>query len=520
MPNQVIKKIKSSGMLGPIAALTVALFGGWSGAVMGWLLGTAAGFRSTQGKIIASPKMGAQIGAYAGLNLGVWFLVASLMEGLVIRPLSGQSPTNLLMPLLSGVVALGAATLAASLMAGLQGIPPGKKRRANQINLCFVALLFPFADAVAQTNWIATIIQILIFVMLALGLNITVGFAGLLDLGYAAFFAIGAYTTGLLSSPQLDLEWNFWLVLPIAAAVAALAGLILGTPTLRLRGDYLAIVTLGFGQIVPVLFRNLIAVRIDEPISKMMAAVFNRPELAICLVGCDRPLNLTGGEAGINPIGRPSLPILGEFQSSNYLPWYYLILVLVVLAYFAIGRLRNSRLGRSWAAIREDQLAASAMGINLVNTKLLAFAMGATFSGFAGAFYAAYISAIFPSVFDFSISVIILCMVILGGLGNMTGVILGATIIMAADRLYLPQLAQILKGFLNTAVLPNIANPQFRDFLAVSLDPLQMRLFLFGLTLVIMMIVRPEGLVPDATHKAEMHSSDAEAKKAIASAEG
>ncbi|GAB4287969.1 MAG: hypothetical protein Fur0025_21920 [Oscillatoriaceae cyanobacterium] len=520
MPNQVIKKIKSSGILGPIAALTVALFGGWSGAVMGLLLGTAAGFRSTQGKIIATPKMGAQIGAAAGLSLGVWFLVASLIEGLVIRPLSGQSPTNLLMSLLSGVVALAVTTLAASLMAALQGIPQAKRRRANQVNLCFLAILFPFADAVAQTSWIATIIQILIFVMLALGLNITVGFAGLLDLGYAAFFAIGAYTTGLLSSPQLDLEWNFWLVLPIAAAVAALAGLILGTPTLRLRGDYLAIVTLGFGQIVPILFRNLIAVRIDEPISKIIAAVFNRPELAICLVGCDSPVNLTGGEAGINPIGRPSLPILGEFQSSNYLPWYYLIMLLVVGAYFAIGRLRNSRLGRSWAAIREDQLAASAMGINLVNTKLLAFAMGATFSGFAGAFYAAYISAIFPSVFDFSISVIILCMVILGGLGNMTGVILGATIIMAADRLYLPQLAQILKGFLNTAVLPNIANPQFRDFLAVSLDPLQMRLFLFGLTLVIMMIVRPEGLVPDATHKGEMHSSQAEVKKSIASAEG
>jgi branched-chain amino acid transport system permease protein len=162
-------------------------------------------------------------------------------------------------------------------------------------------------------------------------------------------------------------------------------------------------------------------------------------------------------------------------------------------------------LGRSWAAIREDELAASAMGINLVRTKLLAFAMGATFSGFAGSFYAAYISAIFPSVFDFSVSVIILCMVILGGLGNMTGVILGAIIIMAADRLYLPQIAQVLKSFLNTSVLPNISNPQLRDFVATSIDPIQMRLFLFGLTLVIMMIVRPEGLVPDAMHQAELH---------------
>jgi branched-chain amino acid transport system permease protein len=145
------------------------------------------------------------------------------------------------------------------------------------------------------------------------------------------------------------------------------------------------------------------------------------------------------------------------------------------------------------------------MGINLVKTKLLAFAMGATFSGFGGAFYAAYISAIFPSVFDFSVSVIILCMVILGGLGNMTGVILGGIIIMSADRLYLPQLAQVLKSFLNSSVLPNIGNPQLRDFVATSIDPIQMRLFLFGLTLVIMMIVRPEGLVPDAMHQAELH---------------
>jgi branched-chain amino acid transport system permease protein len=280
---------------------------------------------------------------------------------------------------------------------------------------------------------------------------------------------------------------------------------ILGTPTLRLRGDYLAIVTLGFGEIIPVVFRNLTEVRINEPISAIFASLLGRPEMVICLVGCDRPINLTGGEAGINPIGRPVLPVIGTFESSNYLPWYYLILLLVVFAYFMISRLRDSRLGRSWAAIREDELAASAMGINLVKTKLLAFAMGATFSGFGGAFYAAYISAIFPSVFDFSVSVIILCMVILGGLGNMTGVILGGIIIMSADRLYLPQLAQVLKSFLNSSVLPNIGNPQLKDFVATSIDPIQMRLFLFGLTLVIMMIVRPEGLVPDAMHQAELH---------------
>jgi branched-chain amino acid transport system permease protein len=287
---------------------------------------------------------------------------------------------------------------------------------------------------------------------------------------------------------------------------------------LRLRGDYLAIVTLGFGEIVPVVFRNLTGVRIEEPISKILGSLVGHPEWAICLVGCDRPLNLTGGEAGINPIGRPTLPFIGTFDASDYLPWYYLILLLVVFSYFMISRLKDSRLGRAWTAIREDELAASAMGINLVQTKLLAFAMGATFSGFAGAFYAANISAIFPSVFDFSVSVIILCMVILGGLGNMTGVILGGIIIMSADRLYLPQLAQVLKSFLNTSVLPNIGNPPLRDFIATSIDPIQMRLFLFGLTLVVMMIVRPEGLVPDALHRAELHSEDEALKESLADA--
>jgi branched-chain amino acid transport system permease protein len=505
MAQQVIKVIKSSWVLGAIATLTIILFGGWSGTVIGWLLGTGAGFMACQGKRIPSPKVGARIGANAGLILGIWLFVASLLEGLVIRPLSGQSSLGLFQILPSGILALLVSTLAGGVIGSLQALPSPRRQQATLVTLAFILIIFPFVDQVAQTSWVATAIEILIYVILALGLNITVGYAGLLDLGYAAFFAIGAYTTGLLSSSQLNIAWNFWLVLPIAAVVAAIAGVILGAPTLRLRGDYLAIVTLGFGEIVPVIFRNLTEVRIDEPISKMFGSLFGHPEWGICLLGCDRPLNLTNGEAGINPIGRPNLPFVGTFESSNYLPWYYLILALVVFSYFMIDRLRDSRLGRSWAAIREDELAASAMGINLVKSKLLAFAMGATFSGFGGAFYAAYISAIFPTVFDFSVSVIILCMVILGGLGNMTGVILGGIIIMAADRLYLPQLAKVLKGFLSTSVLPNIPSPQLQDFIATSLDPTQMRLFLFGLTLVIMMIVRPEGLVPDATHQAELH---------------
>lgn len=514
MQNQVIKAIKSSGILGVIATLTVLIFGGYSGTLISWLLGTAVGFLKTRGQKIFNPKEGASIGARAGLGIGICSFCGTLLEGWLIRPISGQQAVGFI-PLLAGFLAFIVAILAGGVMGAAQGIPGARKQQATLLTFAFILVFFPFADLLLQTKWIDTTIQILFFAMMALGLNITVGFAGLLDLGYVAFFTIGAYTTGLLSSPHLGINLNFWLVLPIAALVAAFFGLILGTPTLRLRGDYLAIVTLGFGQIVPVLFRNLTEVRIEEPISKIFAIIAGKPEMTICLIGCERPLNLTGGEAGINPIGRPYLPIIGTFNSTNYLPWYYLILLLVVFTYFAIARLRDSRLGRSWAAIREDELAASAMGINLVKTKLLAFAMGASFAGLAGAFYAAYISVIFPGTFDFAISVIILCMVILGGLGNMTGVILGSIIIMAADRLYLPQLAKVLKGFLNTSVLPFINDPALKDFIAVSLDPLQMRLFLFGLTLVIMMIVRPEGLVPDAMHQAEMHPNDEAIKNSL-----
>ncbi|MDX2100707.1 MAG: hypothetical protein SFW36_23245 [Leptolyngbyaceae cyanobacterium bins.59] len=510
MVKGLLKALPTGSGLGAIAALTVVLFGGWSGAVIGWLLGAGAGFLACGGRRIPNLQAGALQGGKSGAIVGLWILVGNLLGKFVIRPLAGLSSEGIPQILLYGGVGLGVATLAGASLGALQGMNRAHRPVATRLFMALSLLLFPLADQLAQTRWIAASIQIMIFIMLALGLNIVVGFAGLLDLGYAAFFAIGAYTTGLLSSPQLGIQGNFWLVIWAAAAVAALAGTVLGSATLPLRGDYLAIVTLGFGEIIPVVFRNLTNVQLYEPISKLVADFTGNPTLALCLLGCDKPLNLTGGEAGINPIGRPSLPIVGTFQPTNDLPWYYLILTLLVLAYFVINRLRDSRLGRAWTALREDELAASAMGINIVRTKLLAFAMGATFSGFAGSFYAAYISAIFPSVFDFSVSVIILCMVILGGLGNMTGVILGGLIIMGADRLYLPQLAQLLKGILNTSIFPNVASPQWRDFLATTIDPLQMRLFLFGLTLVIMMIVRPEGIIPDSVHRAELHHAENE----------
>ncbi len=508
---------KSGNILGILAAITVLLFGGWSGALVGWLVGVGAGVMACQGKRVPVPKVGARLGTRAGLVLGVWILVASLIEGLILRSASGRPTPGVIQALIFGIVGLVVATVAGGITGWLQGL--GKNRQKATLGLLALILItFPFLDQAAQTNWIEQVITILIFALLALGLNIVVGYAGLLDLGYAAFFAIGAYTTGLLSSPFLGVEWNFWIVIWIAAAVAAVAGVILGSPTLPLRGDYLAIVTLGFGEIVPIVFRNLTSVQIYEPISKTIGGLIGRPEMAICLLGCEKAINLTGGEAGINPIGRPSLPFVGTFQAGQFLPWYYLILSLVVGSTFMISRLRGSRLGRAWTAIREDELAASAMGINLVRTKLLAFAMGATFSGFAGAFYGAYISAIFPSVFGFDVSVIILCMVILGGLGSIPGVLLGCLLITSADRLFLPQLAQVLKGLLNTSVLPNIGNPALKDFLAVSVDPIQMRLFLFGLTLVIMMIIRPEGLVPSAERQAELHSDEGALNESLADA--
>ena len=511
------KATTSGNILGAIAALTVLLFGGWSGAFIGWLLGVGAGLMAAQGKRTLAPKVGIRLGSNAGLALGIWIFVASLIQGFLLLPATGQPSPGLVPVLLQGVVGSVVATAAGWLTGWMQGL--GKNRqRATLALLTVVLITFPLVDQVAQTSWIATVIQILIFALLALGLNIVVGYAGLLDLGYAAFFAIGAYTTGFLSSPQLNIAWNFWIVIWIAAAVAAVAGVILGSPTLPLRGDYLAIVTLGFGEIVPVVFRNLTSLQVYEPISKIFADLAGHPERAICLIGCTTPFNLTGGEAGINPIGRPSLPGIGSFQTGQYLPWYYLVLALVVFSAFMISRLRDSRLGRAWTAIREDELAASAMGINLVRTKLLAFAMGATFSGFAGAFYGSYISAIFPSVFDFSVSVIILCMVILGGLGNITGVLLGCIIIMSADRLYLPQLAQVLKSLLSTSVIPNVGNPAFKEFLTTSVDPIQMRLFLFGLTLVVMMIIRPEGLVPSAERQAELQSDDQASNESLADA--
>src|SRR5512136_776625 len=344
-------------------------------------------------------------------------------------------------------------------------------------------LIFPLVDKTFKWGIVNDVTDVLVLVILALGLNIVVGYAGLLDLGYAAFFAIGAYTTGVLTWPAHHLEWNFWIVIWAAVIVAAFFGIVIGTPTLRLRGDYLAIVTLAFGEIVPVVIRNLGSLTIQ--------------------IGPWRLLdkwNLTNGVQGLNPVGRPWI---GNFEFGfDPLPWYFLILLIGALVVFTNVRLQNSRLGRAWMALREDETAADAIGVDPIKTKLLAFALGASFSGFAGAFYAAKLQAIFPELFKFNLSIMILCMVILGGMGNIKGVIIGGMLLQLFDRVILAQATNLTH---QVGQLLNIA--------ALTTADLSLwRWFFFGLALVVIMVLRPEGLFPSAARRAEFRTADEESK--------
>ncbi len=348
-------------------------------------------------------------------------------------------------------------------------------------------LAYPFLDEYLRFRKITDVIPIIVYIILALGLNVVVGYAGLLDLGYAAFFAIGAYVAAFMTSPlsrfnQPAMHWwsNFWIALVVAFFVAIIAGMVLGAPTLRLRGDYLAIVTLGFGEIVPVVFRNSEYWTYGE---KGLSAI-GKPIIDIPFLGIHY-------ELGAEPVFA-----LGDW--SKQLPWYYLLLIVGALSIFALRRLQDSRVGRAWMAMREDEIAAAAMGINLVTTKLSAFGMGASFSGVAGAVFGAYIGSIFPSQFEFSLSVILLCAVILGGMGNIWGVILGGFIIQIFDRILAPEL---------TKTLVQVGQATHNDFLA-SIQLSNWRYFIFGAALVIMMLVRPEGLIPSGRRKAELHAAE------------
>jgi branched-chain amino acid transport system permease protein len=346
---------------------------------------------------------------------------------------------------------------------------PLSHRLRTGFSAALVAVLlvaYPFADQALGTGTLYAFTDAMIYVLLALGLNIVVGFAGLLDLGYAAFFAIGAYTMGLFNSPLMGFEWGFWKVIWLSAVVSAVFGVAIGVPTLRVRGDYLAIITLAFGEIIPVAIRNLGDITIE--------------------IGKWRPvyrLNLTGGENGINPIGQPYLPGV-PFETSP-IPWYFLILIIGAMSVWAMNRLHQSRLGRAWMAIREDETAAACMGVDPVKSKLLAFALGATFSGFAGSVYAAKLQAITPGAFEFNVSIMLLCMVILGGMGSIRGVIAGGIVITLFDRILLAQLTQWVRALGSALGIDALTTVDFTVW----------RWFFFGFGLVVMMILKPGGLI-------------------------
>jgi len=349
-------------------------------------------------------------------------------------------------------------------------------RRAKWLGLVLsgIALaVLPFVlDASVGRTWVRVIDLALLYTMLALGLNIVVGFAGLLDLGYIAFYAVGAYTYALLASPHFGLHLPWWVLLPAGAVLAAFFGVVLGAPTLRLRGDYLAIVTLGFGEIIRIFLNNLNA-----------------------------PINITNGPQGVNLIDPINIAgvsfgrtdsLLGISFPGTHLH-YYLFLVLAVLVMFVCIRLEDSRLGRAWVAIREDEIAALAMGINTRNVKLLAFAMGATFGGVAGGLFSSLQGFVSPESFVVWESITVLCMVVLGGMGHVAGVVLGA--------LMLATLPELLR---HTA-----APMQQQLFGKVILDPESLRMLLFGLALILVMLLRPAGLWPSPTRRRELTSARA-----------
>ncbi|WP_305823230.1 ABC transporter permease subunit [Massilia brevitalea] len=368
------------------------------------------------------------------------------------------------------------------------------KARINMALLLALMIAFPFFASQYGNSWVRIIDLALLYIMLALGLNIVVGFAGLLDLGYIAFFAVGAYLTGLFASPQFaalleSLVYNYpvlgewlvtlfgeeirqngihlsvWAIVPLAALVAAFFGALLGAPTLKLRGDYLAIVTLGFGEIIRIFMNNLID-----------------------------PINFTNGPQGINMVdpirifgvslageaGSQSTVFIGGYGMPSVNAYYFLFLGLCIATIFITSRLQHSRLGRAWVAIREDEIAAKAMGINTRNVKLLAFSMGASFGGVAGAMFAAFQGFVSPESFSLTESIAVLAMVVLGGIGHIPGVVLGGVLLAA--------LPEILRHVVEPA--------QIALFGEKLVEAEVLRQALYGLALVLIMLVRPAGLWP------------------------
>ena len=346
---------------------------------------------------------------------------------------------------------------------------PRHKWLALTVILILLVTLPFITDQFFGRGWVRIVDFALLFIMLALGLNIVVGYAGLLDLGYVAFFAVGAYTYALLASPQLGLHLPFWIILPIGALVACLFGALLGAPTLKLRGDYLAIVTLGFGEIIRIFLNNLNA-----------------------------PINITNGAQGISQIdpiqfGQFSLSrtheLLGITFPSVHL-YYYLFLALTLLVIFSSSRLQDSRIGRAWMAIREDEIAAEAMGINTRNIKLLAFVMGASFGGVAGGLFAGFQGFVSPESFSLMESIMILCMVVLGGMGNIGGVVLGGVILVILPEIFRSGAGPLQQWLLGKTIV----------------DPESMRMLMFGVALIVVMLWRPAGLWPSSIRRRELEA--------------
>lgn len=351
--------------------------------------------------------------------------------------------------------------------------------------LMYVLPLFP-PLSVVQTpgTWYDSFANAGVFVLLAMGLNVVIGMAGLLDLGYAAFFAIGAYTYAYSNSPFTHIDLPFYPMLIIGAFVAAVFGILLGAPTLRLRGDYLAIMTLGFGEIVPIVFLNL-----DK---------------------------YTQGTNGIGGIYRPetlsaTVPFtdftlqLGPFGAISPFSYFVVMLGIVTLTMILLYRLQDSRIGRAWNAIREDELAAAANGINTVTTKLLAFALGATTSGLAGVFNASKLTIVSPDQFLFTVSFTVLAMVILGGMGNIWGVAIGAFVVYMIQVVVLKN----INGVLETIHFPDFTLPLLNLHIDLkNVKFVEFQFLLYGIALVVMMLLRPEGLFPSQRRRQELHIAE------------
>lgn len=369
--------------------------------------------------------------------------------------------------------------------------------------LPFIVNILPFMG----TGWVRILGNTMLYVMLALGLNIVIGYAGLLDLGYIGFYAVGAYIYAWVSSPQLQSigwmssvpQWSIFVIIPLAAVMAGVAGALLGAPTLKLRGDYLAIVTLGFGEIIRIVMNNNPGGVTNGPQGILGIEPIHLPE--IHLFG----FRLSGGSLSSNWTLFEYTKSDGSIVSiggNNVINHYLFFLAVATFVVLLISRLENSRAGRAWMALREDEIAAEAMGLNKRNVKLLAFGMGASFAGIAGALFASYQGFISPESFVLNESVMVLAMVVLGGMGSIRGVILGAVMLQV-----LPELLRYFLGWVQPKIIENVSFiPE--DVVRSFLDPNTLRMFLFGLALVLVMRFRQEGLWPSVRRRQELHDND------------